>query len=124
MKQLVSATWQTLACSAASQLLSQKAPFCASALVVSCAVQHLLSAACIPLTDRRCLNFPLELYTDARIRQVEWLALGKAHCCCFVLRVHTSVESQHFTLNYVYICIHMSMSYLSSTVYKDEGGAV
>lgn len=51
MKQLVCAAWQMLAYSAASQLLSQKTPFCASALLVSYAVQHLLSADCIPLTD-------------------------------------------------------------------------
>lgn len=79
------------------------------ALVVSCAVQHLLSADCIPLSDGCCLNFPLELYAATQIRQVEWLALGKAHCCCFVLSMHTSVQSQHFTLDYMYICIHMCM---------------
>lgn len=51
VKLLICAAWQMLAYSAASQLLSQKAPFCASALLVSCAVQCLLSADCIPLTD-------------------------------------------------------------------------
>lgn len=109
LKQLVCAAWQMLAYSAASQLLSQKAPFCASVLLVACAVQHLLSADCIPLTDGCCLNFPLELNVDTLIRQVEWLALGRAHCCCFVLSVHTSVESQHFTPHYIYMCIPMCL---------------
>lgn len=104
VKQFVGAAWQMLAYSAASQLLSQKAPFCASALLVSCAVQCLLSANCIPLTDGCCLNFPLELYVDTRIRQVEWLALGKAHCCCFVLSVHTSVRVTAF---HIELHIHM-----------------
>lgn len=97
VKQLVCAAWQMLAYSAASQHLSQKAPFCASALLVSCTAQHLLSADCIPLTDGCCLNFPLELNADAGIRQVEWLALGKAHCCCLVLSVHTSVVTAFHT---------------------------
>lgn len=109
VKQLVCAAWQMLAYSAASQVLSRKAPFCANALLVSRAAQHLLSADCTPLTDGCCLNFPLELNADTGIRQVEWLALGKDYCCCLVLSVHTSVESQHFTLNYVCVCVHMCM---------------
>lgn len=124
LKQLVCAAWQMLAYSAASQLLSQKAPFCVSVLLVSCAVQHLLSADCIPLTDGCCLNFPLELNADTWIRQVEWLALGRAHCCRFVLSVHTSVESRHFTPNYISMCIHMCVWYLSATVCKDWRGAI
>lgn len=94
LKQLVCAAWAMLACSAASQVL-----------LVSCAVQHLLSADCIPLTDGCYLNFPWELNVDAWIRQVEWLALGRAHCCCFGLSVHASVESHGISHQTTYTCV-------------------